>query len=198
MTGEEVEPFVEPTSASVLEVEVTPPNAAAAARPSDRPITNDTNTSGDIPGVDNISAPTPNPSTSHNHRPHWQLRFPPRTHVDIDSSRGQIRINASRSVGTTMGQVRGNSNTANGTHNILRMLPTRSMLPPLEPMPMPNQTMDENDANSTGNNNEDDGKTKVKADMRKFECSICFGTYLLLDSFNELFLYPHLNQMLTT
>ena len=98
---EEEEPLVEPTSASVMEVEVTPPNAAAAARPSDRPITNDTNTSGDIPGVDNISAPTPNPSTSHNHRPHWQLRFPPRTHVDIDSSRGKIRINALRSVGST-------------------------------------------------------------------------------------------------
>ena len=179
MTGEEAEPFVEPTSASVMEVEVTPPNAAA--RPSDRPISNNDNddASGDISGVDN-STTTPNPSTSHNHRPHWQLRFPPQTRVDIDSSRGQIRINSSRSVGTTMGQVRGsNSNTANGTHNILRMLPTWSMPPPLEPMPMPNQTIDENDANSRGNNNEDDGKIKCKAEMRKYECVICFGAFLI-------------------
>ena len=102
MTGEEEEPLVEPTSASVMEVEVTPPNAATAARPSDRPISNNDNddASGDISGVDN-STTTPNPSTSHNHRPHWQLRFPPQTRVDIDSSRGQIRINSSRSVGTT-------------------------------------------------------------------------------------------------
>ena len=85
---EEEEPLVEPTSASVMD----------AARPSDRPITNDA--SGDISGVDN-SATTSNPSTSHNHQPHWQLRFPPRTHIDIDSSRGQIRISALRSVGTT-------------------------------------------------------------------------------------------------
>ena len=103
---EEEEPLVEPTSASVMEVEVTPPNAAAAARQSDRPISNDDDASVEIPGVDNStkdinSTTAPNPSTSHNHRPHWQFRFPPRTHIDIDSSRGQIRISASRSVGTT-------------------------------------------------------------------------------------------------
>lgn len=134
-----------------------------------------------------------------------------RWHMTIDTLRRRALLNTTSShppAGTgssmamTMGQqvVRGNNNNINigiGQYNnfnnnmgprrppLRMMLPTRSMLPPLEPKPMPNQEyyVDDNDVNNStsstvGNNDDDeeDKKTNVKADLKKFECAICFGT----------------------
>lgn len=102
---------------------------------------------------------------------------------------------AGSSMAMAMGQqVRGN-NIYIGQHNniisimaprppfpLSMMSPTRPMLPPLEPKPMLNQAcVDNNDVNNSTStveikDEEDDEKTNViKADLKKFECAICFG-----------------------
>ena len=171
MTGEEEEQFFEAMPMPMANI--TPPSATA--EPSVHPIINDVSSGGGIPDADS-SAQNPISSTSTSRRPHWHVHFPPRAQINIDSSRGRISINASRPVGSS-----GNSSNNNGTNisygQPSRILPARSMLPPLEPQPMPDRTSLENNG-SKGKNDEEDDKVKIKADMKKFECAICFGTFL--------------------